>query len=337
MDPRQACLDCLAQEPPALFEAALWIAAEHLPAYSPPTPCASSTNSSGRSAPAWTTAPRPASAAPGVAARMSEQGFCRRRRLPPATALGLLPLGAGSGARDSRCRWRWWPSELARPLDIPLVGVNFPGRFLLRVPQADHLLDPATGRRPLSHRLPRTAAAPAGAEERAASRLPEAGSPGEILQRLSRQPATTAQRRRRAAGRAEGCPAGDRTRPGGRPADHEARAGLYRQLDCPQAERYDLEARALAQASIPPSNCASASAWANSPRDRPRPALRPLRRAGEALARATAWVRRAPRALPLMRRAWVFTVCREMNSCSPISWLEQPWAIRPEHRQLPTN
>ncbi len=35
MDPRQACLDCLAQEPPALFEAALWIAAEHLPAYSP--------------------------------------------------------------------------------------------------------------------------------------------------------------------------------------------------------------------------------------------------------------------------------------------------------------
>ncbi|MEG6654989.1 hypothetical protein V2A87_23120, partial [Pseudomonas aeruginosa] len=24
MDPRQACLDCLAQEPPALFEAALW-------------------------------------------------------------------------------------------------------------------------------------------------------------------------------------------------------------------------------------------------------------------------------------------------------------------------
>lgn len=65
MDPRQACLDCLAQEPPALFEAALWIAAEHLPAYSPALSCASSTNSSGRSAPAWTTAPRPASAPRG--------------------------------------------------------------------------------------------------------------------------------------------------------------------------------------------------------------------------------------------------------------------------------
>ena len=37
--------------------------------------------------------------------------------------------------------------ELARGLDIPLVGVNFPGHFLLRVPGADHLLDPCGGRR----------------------------------------------------------------------------------------------------------------------------------------------------------------------------------------------
>ena len=65
MDPRQACLDCLAQEPPALFEAALWIAAEHLPAYSPAHALRDSTNSSGRSARAWTTAPRPASAPRG--------------------------------------------------------------------------------------------------------------------------------------------------------------------------------------------------------------------------------------------------------------------------------
>lgn len=37
--------------------------------------------------------------------------------------------------------------ELARRLDIPMVGVNFPGHFLLRVPGADHLLDPCGGRR----------------------------------------------------------------------------------------------------------------------------------------------------------------------------------------------
>ncbi|CAD5108660.1 hypothetical protein PSEWESI4_02952 [Pseudomonas carbonaria] len=33
-----------------------------------------------------------------------------------------------------------------------------------------------------------------------------------------------------------------------------------------------------------------------------------------ALARATAWVRRSTPSLLLMWRAWVFTVCREMNS-----------------------
>ena len=37
--------------------------------------------------------------------------------------------------------------ELARRLEIPLQGVNFPGHFMLRVPGADHLLDPCGGRR----------------------------------------------------------------------------------------------------------------------------------------------------------------------------------------------
>ncbi len=55
MDPRQACLDCLAQEPPALFEAALWIAAEHLPAYSPAhaEPARSSAAAAIRPTPHW--------------------------------------------------------------------------------------------------------------------------------------------------------------------------------------------------------------------------------------------------------------------------------------------
>lgn len=37
--------------------------------------------------------------------------------------------------------------EIARRPDIALEGVNFPGHFLLRVPGADHLLDPCSGRR----------------------------------------------------------------------------------------------------------------------------------------------------------------------------------------------
>ncbi|MCY1543700.1 hypothetical protein D9M68_795270 [compost metagenome] len=40
------------------------------------------------------------------------------------------------------------------------------------------------------------------------------------------------------------------------------------------------------------------------------------------LARATAWVRRSTPSLKLMRWAWVFTVCSEMNRLSAICWLE---------------
>ena len=110
------------------------------------------------------------------------------------------------------------------------------------MPQADHLLDPATGRRLYTPDC-RELLLPAGAEERAASRLPEAGLSGEILQRLSRnlrqlhsaagEPLAALKDAQRVI---ELGPVGA--------ADHEARAGLYRQLDCPQAERYDLE-RAL--------------------------------------------------------------------------------------------
>ena len=35
MNPRQAFFECLHRSPPALFEAALWIAAEHDPAMDP--------------------------------------------------------------------------------------------------------------------------------------------------------------------------------------------------------------------------------------------------------------------------------------------------------------
>lgn len=45
------------------------------------------------------------------------------------------------------------------------------------------------------------------------------------------------------------------------------------------------------------------------------------------LARATAWVRRSTPSLSLIWRAWLFTVCSEMNSRSLISWLDNPWAI----------
>ncbi len=241
MDPRQACLDCLAQEPPALFEAALWIAAEHLPAYSPAHALRELDELVRQIGASLDDRASASERAQGLLRRMSEQGFCEDDDFP-ATALGPASAGAaaapgtavvagagghGTGAAAGHSAGR---SEL-------------PGRFLLRVPQADHLLDPATGRRLYPTDCRELLLHHAGAEERAASRLPEAGLSGEILQRLSRnlrqlhsaagEPLAALKDAQRVI---ELGPVGA--------ADHEARAGLYRQLDCPQAERYDLE-RAL--------------------------------------------------------------------------------------------
>ncbi len=76
---------------------------------------------------------------------MSEQGFCEDDDFPCNRARPCFRWCC-SGARDSRCRWRWWPWNWRGGWTFRWSG-ELPGRFLLRVPQADHLLDPATGRR----------------------------------------------------------------------------------------------------------------------------------------------------------------------------------------------
>ena len=145
MNPRKAFFACLDRSPPALFEAALWIAAEHdaavqpllilqdlsllqqqlslgmpvLPAVELGQPLLRGMNGLGFAQDDFTPL-RPAAA-------LLDKVLQRKRGQP--LALGLVAL------------------EMARRLDIPLVGVNFPGHFLLRVPGADHLLDPCGGRR----------------------------------------------------------------------------------------------------------------------------------------------------------------------------------------------
>ena len=240
MDPRQACLDCLAQEPPALFEAACGSPRSTSRRIRPPTPCASSTNSSGRSAPAWTTAPRPASA-PRAAAN-ERTGFLRRRRLPLQPRSALLPLVL-QRRQGQPLSLALVAMELARRLDIPLVGVNFRDASCCacRRPTICSTRPPDGASIP---RLPRTAAALAG--RRASCKPPTRKAlPGNPPASVA-QPATTAQRRRRAAGRAGRMPSGDRTRPGGRRRPRGPRR-LYRQLDCPQAETLRPGTRALAQ------------------------------------------------------------------------------------------
>lgn len=108
MEPRQACLDCLAQEPPALFEAALWIAAEHLPAY-PPGQSQRTLDELARQIGASLDDRASASErAQGLLRRMSEQGFCEDDDFPCSHARPCSRWCCNA-ARGSRCRWRWWP------------------------------------------------------------------------------------------------------------------------------------------------------------------------------------------------------------------------------------
>ncbi|WP_341781610.1 SirB1 family protein [Ectopseudomonas mendocina] len=241
MSPRQACLQCLQRDPPALFEAALWIAAEHDEQLQPAQALNDLHNLLLQVSARLPAMPARELAQP-LLRRLAELDFqeddegvtrprhallhevLRRRRGQPL-ALALIAL------------------EMARHLDIPLQGVNFPGHFMLRVPGADHLLDPCGGRRLYTrdcrehlHRQLGTGG------ELSAEHLQTADAPT-MLQRLSRnlrllhlqhdapEAALKDAERVLLLGPAN-------------LGDHLARADVYRQLDCPQGERYDLE-RAL--------------------------------------------------------------------------------------------
>lgn len=130
--------------------------------------------------------------------------------------------------------------ELARRLDIPMVGVNFPGHFLLRVPGADHLLDPCGGRRLYPNDCRELLQRQYGPNLKLQADHLHTAGPRSILQRLSRNlrqlhlsndnplSALIDAERVLELGNASA-------------ADYLARASLYQRLDCPNAERFDLE------------------------------------------------------------------------------------------------
>jgi regulator of sirC expression with transglutaminase-like and TPR domain len=238
MTPRQAFLACLEHGPDSLFEAALWIAAEHdaavrpdqlmqrlgelqveistglpsLPAAELAQPLLRGLNAAGF-AQADDYPLRPGAA-------LLDQVLQRKRGQP--LALGLIGL------------------ELARRLGIPLQGVNFPGHFLLRVPGADHQLDPCGGRRLYPSDCRELLARQFGAKQTLSAEHLRVASPAGMLQRLSRN-------LRHLHGSHDDYLAAlkdaDRVLLIGPPeaTDHIARAGLYLRLECPQAERFDLE------------------------------------------------------------------------------------------------
>ncbi|MDR9750052.1 tetratricopeptide repeat protein [Pseudomonas sp. SZMC_28357] len=238
MTPRQAFFDCLHRSPPALFEAALWMAAEHDPGLRPDTVMSDLKDLQQRVSGGLPMLPVSELAQP-MLRRLNDMGFAQddftplrpqaalvdkvleRRRGQPL-ALGLIAL------------------ELARRLEIPMTGVNFPGHFLLRVPGADHLLDPCGGRRLYPNDCRELLQRQYGANMKLSAEHLVTAEPLQMLQRLSRNlrqlhlanddfiAALIDAERVLELGNASA-------------ADYLARASLYQRLDCPNAERFDLE------------------------------------------------------------------------------------------------
>lgn len=239
MDPRQACLACLAQEPPALFEAALWIAAEHEPHLPPEQARRLFDSLAHQVAVALPTASTDAERAQALLRRLSELGFAEDDAFPLQPSAALLPqvLQRRHGQPLSLALIAL---ELARREGISLVGVNFPGRFLLRVPSADHLLDPATGRRLYTRDCRDLLVRQLGSQAELSAAHLQTASAAEMLQRLSRN---LRQLHLSVGEPLAALKDAQRVLELGPPSasDHLARADLYHVLDCPQAERYDLE------------------------------------------------------------------------------------------------
>ena len=238
MNPRHACLACLQHDPPNLVEAALWVAAEHDREVVPE---------------AWLRHVQhvqhevqvhlPALPAAELAQLLLRQlnalGFQQDEQFP------LRPHAALLDQVLLRRRGQPLPLailalELARRLDIALEGVNFPGHFLLRVPGADHLLDPCGGRRLYPNDCRELLHRQYGPNLKLQADHLLTAEPRSILQRLSRNlrqlhlsndnplAALIDAERVLELGNASA-------------ADYLARASLYQRLDCPSAERFDLE------------------------------------------------------------------------------------------------
>jgi regulator of sirC expression with transglutaminase-like and TPR domain len=238
MTPRQSFFTCLQRSPPALFEAALWIAAEHDSEVKPQSLLADFQELQQRVSGGLPMLPVSELAQP-LLRRMNDLGFAQddftplrpqvalldkvlqRRRGQPLT-LGLIAL------------------ELARSLEIPMVGVNFPGHFLLRVPGADHLLDPCGGRRLYPNDCRELLHRQYGPNMKLSAEHLATAEPGQMLQRLSRN------LRQLYLSHDDFINAlidADRVLELGNAStsDYLARASLYQRLDCPNAERFDLE------------------------------------------------------------------------------------------------
>ncbi|MEE1889909.1 SirB1 family protein [Pseudomonas carassii] len=238
MNPRQACLACLEREPVALLEAALWIAAEHDDTVEPAAGLARLQELQRDVSTSLPILPLNELAQP-LLRQLNALGFQQDEYHPLRPQAALMDKVL-QRRRGQPLLLAILALELARRLSIPLEGVNFPGHFLLRVPGADHLLDPCGGRRLYPNDCRELLARQYGPQMTLSAEHLRSASPMQMLQRLSRNlrqlhisndndlAALVDAERVMQLGPVQ-------------VSDYLARATLYQHLDCPQAERFDLE------------------------------------------------------------------------------------------------
>lgn len=238
MNPRQKCFECLARQPSALLEAALWLAAEHDSTLQPSVVLEQFNDLQRQVNTALPNLPTMELAQP-LLRQLCHMGFRQDDGplITPRSALLHRVLEERCGQPLSLAIIAL---ELAQRLGIALQGINFPGYFLLRVPGADHLIDPCSGRRLYTqdqHALLLRVQGPHATLQ--ASYLHTANT-ASMLQRLSRN---LRQLHAQSEDYLAALKDAERTLQLGEPtvADHVARADLLSRLECPQAERFDLQ------------------------------------------------------------------------------------------------
>ncbi len=235
---RQACLGCLEQSPPATFEAALWVAAEHESGFQPQQCDETLRELQLQISVGLPMLPVNELAQP-LLRRIASLGY-QADDFHPLRPQAALMNKVLERKRGQPLALALLALEMARRLAIPLVGVNFPGHFLLRVPGADHQLDPCGGRRLYPADCRELLGRQFGPQVPLLAEHMAQASPREMLQRLSRN-----LRQLHSSHEDDVAALKDAERvlqlapPSA--ADYVARAGIYQRLECPRGERFDLE------------------------------------------------------------------------------------------------
>ncbi len=125
MNPRQAFFACLQRTPPAVFEAAVWMAAEHDPQVRPESVLHDFRDLQQRVSAGLPMLPVSELGQP-LLRRLNELGFQQDEFTPLRPQAALLDKVL-QRRRGQPLALALIALELARQLEIPLVGVSFPG------------------------------------------------------------------------------------------------------------------------------------------------------------------------------------------------------------------